>query len=84
MPSDCPVISDALDARTMMAEYGVKQVVLASFAASVDVLLIGPGPCATQAVYCLLDAARSGRIDEAEFDRRVLGILRLKTEYFGR
>jgi len=83
VPGDYLVISDALDTRTMIERYGLKNVVVSSFAAGVDVLLIGPGQHAPRASGHLLSAVRSGRISETELDRRVLAILRQKAEHFG-
>ena len=63
--------------------YGLETVVLSTFKAGVDVLLVVQPAHSQEAATALVKAARSGEIDEAELDRRVLRILRAKAAYFG-
>jgi len=83
VPGDYLVISDALDTETMIDRYGLEKVVLSTFKAGVDVLLVVQPAHSQQAAKAIVKAVRSGEIDEAELDRRVLGILRAKAAYFG-
>ncbi|MCG6568299.1 glycoside hydrolase family 3 protein [Tessaracoccus sp. ZS01] len=73
---DGVVITDALNMEGVREMYGDPEVAVRALEAGVDILLMSPSPI--EARDAVLDAVHSGRIDEAEIDRKVERVLRMK------
>ena len=75
---DYLVITDDLGTKTLKETYTLKGAVTLAFKAGVDVLLVCHTPDPLDAFHYMVDAVRSGEIDETQVDERVMKILELK------
>ncbi|GAA4893583.1 glycoside hydrolase family 3 protein [Tessaracoccus lubricantis] len=73
---DGVVITDALNMAGVREMYGDAEVAVRALEAGVDILLMSPSPIAAR--DAVLEAVTSGRISEAEIDRKVARVLRMK------